>query len=84
VQLENTEEAPKVNGTTPNLKTTVEPDKSQMTISNQPAERMGEDVSDWPEWYTEEQPEVARTSSQLPPVKKDKIQIPRSPCKKLT
>jgi hypothetical protein len=35
-----------------------------------------------PEWYTEEQPEVIGTSSQPPPSKKDKIQIPRSPRKK--
>jgi hypothetical protein len=43
---------------------------------------MVEDVSDWPEWYTEEQPEAVGTSSQPPPPKKDKIQIPRSPRKK--
>jgi hypothetical protein len=67
---------------TPNLKTTVEPDESQTTISDHPAEGTVEDVSGWPEWYTEEQPKAVGTSSQPPPPKKDKIQIPRSPCKK--
>jgi hypothetical protein len=82
VQPENTEAAPKVNGMTPNLKTAVEPNESQMTISDHPTEGTVEDVSSWLEWYTEEQPEAAGTSSQPPPPQKDKIQIPRSPRKK--
>jgi hypothetical protein len=60
----------------------VEPDESQTTISDHPAGETGEDVSDWPEWYTEEQPEATGTSSQPPQQQKDKIQIPRSPRKK--
>jgi hypothetical protein len=84
VQPENTEAAPEVNGTTSKPTTTVEPDESQTTISDHPAGEKGEDVSAWPKWYTEEQPEVAGTSSQPPQRKKDKIQIPRSPRKKPT
>jgi hypothetical protein len=53
MQPEHTEAAPKVNGTTPNPTTTVEPDESQTTISDHPAGEKVEDVSAWPEWYTE-------------------------------
>jgi hypothetical protein len=60
----------------------VEPDESQTTISEHPAGETGEDVSAWPEWVTEEQPEATGTSSQPPLQQKDKIQIPRSPRKK--
>jgi hypothetical protein len=82
MQPEHTEAALKVNGTTSKPTTTVEPDESQTTISDHPAGETVEDVSAWPEWYTEEQPEAAGTSSQPPQQKKDKIQIPRSPRKK--
>jgi hypothetical protein len=83
VQPENTEIAPEVNGTASNLEVVVEPDESQMTISEHPVGEIGEYVSAWLEWVTEEQPEAAGTLSQ-PPQQKDKIQIPRSPCKKPT
>jgi hypothetical protein len=79
VQPENTKAAMKVNGTVLNMKIVVEPDESQTTISNHPVEGTVEDVSGWPEWYTKEQPEVVGTSIHPPPLKKDKIQISRSP-----
>jgi hypothetical protein len=82
VQLENTTTTPKVNGMMPNPKKSVEQDESQTTISDHPAEGMVEYVLAWLEWYTKEQPKASRTSSQPPPPTKDKIQIPRSPCKK--
>jgi hypothetical protein len=82
VQLENTEETLKFNGTTSNWEATIEPDKSHMTISDHPQEGTVEYVSAWLEWYTKEQPEATRTSSLPPSPKKDKIQIPRSPRKK--
>jgi hypothetical protein len=72
VQPENTEAALKVNGTMMNQEATVEPDESQTTISDHPLEGTVEDVTGWPEWYSEEQPEAAGTSSQPPPPKKDK------------
>jgi hypothetical protein len=78
VQPENTEAAPQVNGTTPNLKTTIETDESETIISDHPMKGTVEDVSGWSEWFTKEQPKAAGTSSQPPPPKKDKIQIPRS------
>jgi hypothetical protein len=81
VQPESTEAALEVNGMTQNLEAAVEPDESQMTISEHPAGETTEDVSAWPEWLMEEQPEAAGTSSQ-PPQQKDKIQIPSSPRKK--
>jgi hypothetical protein len=81
VQPENTEAALKVNGTTPNQEVTIEPDESQTTISDHPPEGMVEDVTGWPDWYSEAQPEAAGTSSQPPPSKKDKLQVPRSPRK---
>jgi hypothetical protein len=40
VQLENTEAPLKVNGTTPNMEATVEPDESQTTVSDHPLEGM--------------------------------------------
>jgi hypothetical protein len=84
MQLENTEPTPKVNGKASNPTPAVEPDESQTTISYHQAEGTVEYVSAWPEWYTEEQLEVVGTSIQPPPVKKEKIQIPRSPRKKPT
>jgi hypothetical protein len=81
VQPENTEAASKFNGTTPNMKATIELDKSQTTISDHPPEGTVEDVTGWPEWYSQEQPKVARTSSQPPLPKKDKLEVPRSPRK---
>ena len=81
VQLENTEETPKANGMTSNPTKIVEPDESQMTISEHPAGETTDDVSAWLEWHTEEQPEDDRTLDQ-PPQQKDKIQIPSSPRKK--
>jgi hypothetical protein len=56
VKPENTEAALKFNGTTSNPTPTVEPDESQMTISDHPVEGMVEDVSASMEWYIEEQP----------------------------
>jgi hypothetical protein len=82
VQPENTEAASKVNGMTPNMKVAVEPDESQMTISDYPPEGIVEDVTGWLEWYSQEQPKAAGTSSQPPPPKKDKLEVPRSPRKK--
>jgi hypothetical protein len=82
VQPGNVEAAPRVNGMTSIQESTVEPDESQMTISDHPQEGTTEDVTGQPEGHTEEQPEAAGTSSQPPPSKKDKIQIPRSPHKK--
>jgi hypothetical protein len=73
VPQENTEAAPKVNITAPKPTTKVEPDESQMTISDHPTGETDEDVSAWPEWYTKEQPKAAGTSSQPPQQKKDKI-----------
>jgi hypothetical protein len=84
VQPENTEQLQKSMGRSQIWKTTIEPDESQMTISDHPPEGMVEDITGQPEWYTEEQPEAVGTSSQPPPSKKDKIQIPRSPRKKPT
>jgi len=72
VQLENTKEASKSNGTTSNLIATVEPDESQMTISEHPVGETTDDVSAWPEWNIEGQPEGARNLSQ-PSQPKDKI-----------
>jgi hypothetical protein len=80
VQPENTEAAPRVNGTTTNQEATVEPDESQTTVSDHPLEGTIEDVTDWPEWYAEVQTMAVGTSSQ-PPLKKDKQQVPRSPRK---
>jgi hypothetical protein len=42
---------------------------------------MVEDVTGWPEWYSETQLRATGTSSQTPPPKKDKHQVPRSPHK---
>jgi hypothetical protein len=58
--------------------------ESQLTILDHPVGETGEDVSTGPEWYTEEQPKTAGTSSQTPQQKKDRIQIPRSPREKPT
>jgi hypothetical protein len=82
VQPENTEATPKFNGMMSNREVTIEPNKSHMTISDHPQEGTVEYVSAWLEWYTEEQPKASRTSSLPPLLKKDKIQIPRSPFKK--
>jgi hypothetical protein len=82
VQPENTEAAPRVNGTMLNLEATVEPDESQTIVSDHPLEGTIEDVPGWSEWYAKEQPEATGTSSQPPPPKKDKHQVPRSPRKK--
>jgi hypothetical protein len=73
MQPKNTKAAPKVNGTTPNLKKIVESDKSQMTISDHPPEGTVKYVLAWPEWYTEEQPKAIGTSRQLQPTKNYKI-----------
>jgi hypothetical protein len=81
VQPENIEVAPEVNGMVPNLEAAVQPDESQMIISYHPPEGMVEYVTGCPEWYFEEQPEFVGTSSQPPPLKKYKLQIPRSPHK---
>jgi hypothetical protein len=53
VQPKNTESTLKVNGRTQNLKTTVEPEESQTTISNHPPEGTVEYVTSWSEWYNE-------------------------------
>jgi hypothetical protein len=82
VQSENTEAALKFNGIASNMKIVVEPDESQMTISEHPGEGMVKYVSGWKEWYTEEQLEAVGTSIQPPSLNKDKIQIPRSAHKK--
>ena len=82
MQLENIEAPSKANETVPNQEPAIEPNESQTTISNYPQEGMVEDVTGWLEWFIGEQSEVAGTSSQPPPPKKDKIQIPRSPRKK--
>jgi hypothetical protein len=50
-------------------------------VSDHPPEGIVEDVMGWPEWYAEVQTMVAGTSNQ-PPLKKDKQQVPRSPHKK--
>jgi hypothetical protein len=84
MQPEHTKSTPKVNGMTPNSEAPVEPNESQTTISEHPVGEKGEDVLAWLEWVMKEQPEATRTSSQPPPQQKDKIQIPRSPRKKLT
>jgi hypothetical protein len=81
-QPENSEEAPRVNGTKMNLEAAVEPDESQTTVSEHPPEVTVEDVTNCLEWYSEAQMTVTRTSIQPPP-KKDKQQVPRSPCKQL-
>jgi hypothetical protein len=80
VQPENTEAAPRVNGMMMNQEATVEPDESQTTVSDHPPEGTVEDVTGWPEWYSEVQTMEAGTSSQPLP-KKDKQQVPRSPRK---
>jgi hypothetical protein len=54
VQPENPEEAPRVNGMTPNQEEAVEPDESQTTVSDHPQEGAVEDVMGWPEQYVEE------------------------------
>jgi hypothetical protein len=82
VQPKNVEAALRGNGMALIQESAIEPDESQRTISDHPVGGMVEDVSDWPEWHTEEQPKVVGTSSQQPLAKKDKIQIPRSPHKK--
>jgi hypothetical protein len=71
-QPENTEAALKVNGMTTNQEATIEPDESQTTMSDHPLEGTVEDVTGWPEWYSETQPGATGTSSQPPPPKKDK------------
>jgi hypothetical protein len=82
MQPENTEVALKVNGTVSKMTAAVEPNESQMTISEHSTREIGEDVSAWMEWVTEEHPEAIGTSNQPPLQKKYKIQIPRSPRKK--
>jgi hypothetical protein len=84
MQPKHTEVAIKVNGTTLKPTTTVEPNESQITILDHPTREMVEDVSAWPEWYTEEQSEATGTSSHPPPMKKDNLHIPKSPRKKPT
>jgi hypothetical protein len=63
-----------------NQEAAVEPDESQTTVSDHPPEGTVEDVTGWPEWYSEVQTMAAGTSSQPLP-KKDKQQVPRSPRK---
>jgi hypothetical protein len=50
----------------PNPTATMEPDESEITISEHPAGETVEDVLAWPEWNTEEKPESIGTSSQPP------------------
>jgi hypothetical protein len=59
----------------------VQPDKSQMTISGQPAEATIANGSAWPEWLMGEQLEVVETLNQ-PPQQEDRVQISSSPRKK--
>jgi hypothetical protein len=66
VQPQSTETTPEVNGTTQNLAAVVEPDESQMTISEHPAGETTEYVSAWTKWLTEEQPEATGNLSQTP------------------
>jgi hypothetical protein len=47
MQLENLEEAPRVNGMAPNQETIVEPKESQTTMSEHPQEGEVEDVTRW-------------------------------------
>jgi hypothetical protein len=56
VQPENIGPVPEGNGMKMNQDTTIEPDESQMTISDHPLEGAVEDIMGQPEWYTEEQP----------------------------
>jgi hypothetical protein len=84
VQPESTEPTPKVNETKLNLDATIDPYECQMTISDQPLEGMVKDITGQLECQNEEQPEAAGTSSQPPPSKKDRLQIPRSPRNKPT
>jgi hypothetical protein len=64
-----------------NQEATIEPDESQTTMSDHPPEGTVEEVTGWPEGYSEAQTTAAGTSSQPPPPKKDKQQVPRSPRK---
>jgi hypothetical protein len=48
---------------TMNQEVVVEPNESQMTLSDQPPEGTVEDVMGWSEWYLEVQTMVARNSS---------------------
>jgi hypothetical protein len=54
VQPENPEEAPRVNGMTPNQEEVTEPEESQTTVSEHPQEGAVEDVTSRPEQYVEE------------------------------
>jgi hypothetical protein len=63
VQLENTEAAPKFNGTVSNLEAPIKLDESKTTISDHPPEGIVEYVMVWSEWYTEEQLAAVGTSS---------------------
>jgi hypothetical protein len=71
-QLENIEAAPKVNGMVTNHETEIEPDESQITVSDHPPKETVEDITSCPEWYSETQPGAIGTSHQPPPLKKDK------------
>jgi hypothetical protein len=82
VQLESTEASLEVNGMTQNPEAAVEPDGSQMNISEHPVGEITEDASAWLECLRGEQSKAVGTSSH-PPQQKDKVQIPSSPCKKL-
>jgi hypothetical protein len=79
-QPENTEVAPRVNGTTPNLEASFEPDEYQITILDHPPKGTVEDVTGWLKWYSDEQSIAIGTLSE-PPRKKGKQQVPRSPHK---
>jgi hypothetical protein len=82
VEPENTEVAPKFNGITTNQEETIKPDESQTTVLYHPPKGTIEDVTGWPKWYSKTQPRVTGTSSQPPPLKKEKKQVLRSPRKK--
>jgi hypothetical protein len=63
---ESIEAALEANRKAQNPETTVEPDGSQTSISEQPARETVEYASAWPEWLMGEQPKVVGTLNQPP------------------